>query len=135
MVRHRFRFIAYALVAVLMTEAMFAGAMHGSCHHGHARHDREAFAHQCGAHDDSRVPNAAPDSPSEDPPTPGPWPIQHDKGQCLACQYLAKQALPVVLAAAPCLVSTAKFIESPETSSESASQLSLPRVRAPPASL
>ena len=135
MVRNRFRLLAFALVPVLMAEAMFVGAMHSSCHLGHARHDREAYAHECGALDDSRAPKADPDSPSEDPSTPGPWPIHHDKSQCLACQYLAKQSLPAVLAAAPCLVSTTEFVESPDLIRERSSQLSLPHCRAPPAVL
>ena len=135
MVRNRFRLIAFALVPVLMAEAMFVGAMHSSCQLGHARHAGEACAHECVALDDSRTPQVDPDLPSEDPPAPEPWPIRHDKSQCLACQYLAKQSLPVVLAVTSGLVSTAEFVESPDFTCEPSSQLSPPHSRAPPAIL
>lgn len=126
------QFTAVLLATAFAVEGLLAGVAHRHCHALTACDvvtSGTAQLEPAEAVGDSA--NAA-DTHHRRPHAPGSSPSRHDESQCLACQFLAKHALPVILPTAPRLAVRLSFVEWPVVTGDPASQVSLPLSRGPP---
>ncbi|MCY2995740.1 MAG: hypothetical protein NTY19_49015 [Planctomycetota bacterium] len=126
------QFVAIILAAVFAVEGLLAGVAHRDCHSLSACH---VVASAAGHAETARDSVDAANPPDRERHAPGPSPSRHDEKHCLACQFLAKHALPVILSTAPCLADRLDLVDWPTVASDPASQISLPLSRGPPTRL
>ena len=135
MVSRYSQFVAIILAAIFAVEGLLAGVAHRHCHSlpvCHVLSPATAHSEHAETTRDAAESSNTPDRGSH---APGPSPSRHDESQCLACQFLAKHALPVILSTAPCLAVRLHFVEWPVVTGDPASQISLPLSRGPPTRL
>ncbi len=129
------QFVAIILAAVFAVEGLLAGVAHRHCHALPACHVVSSATGHAKHAETARDPIDAAHTPDRERHAPGPSPSRHDEQHCLACQFLAKHALPVILPNAPCLAVRLDFVDWPTVTSDPASQISLPLSRGPPTRL
>jgi hypothetical protein len=121
MISRRFHFATIVLTVVVVAEGMLAAVAH--------RHGPVAC---CPTEPAGVCTHAETDSDDADHDTPARSPGHHDANDCLACQYLAKQALPVVVLDTSCVIQISYVVIQQDAVSDGSSEISLPLARGPP---
>jgi hypothetical protein len=132
MVSRRFPLTTIVLSVVLAAECMLAGVAHRHCHTAPAGSPGlTAGADACAGHD---VGSAATETsaPLTAPHAPGQAPNPHNPNDCLACQYLAKHALPALRIAPAYSARVIDYVCHAEAISVRSTEISLPLSRGPP---
>ena len=133
MVSRRFQLTTIGLTVVLAAECMLTGVAHRHCHSVQSGDPGPAACDDAGACHDVRSASAETSTPPTAPHAPGQAPSRHDPGDCLACQYLAKHALPVILVASFCVAQLTDLVVWSDAVSGGSCDISLPLSRGPPA--
>lgn len=131
MTNRRSQFVAMFLAAAVAVEGTLAGVAHRHCHSLPAPSDVAATLDNTTPRDKSPCSARHNGSHGDRRQSPG-QPGSHDERQCLACQFLAKNALPAIQPLALRQAMPLAFFTWPSTTSDPCSQLALPLSRGPP---
>ena len=132
MTSRRFPLTTIVLTVVLAAECMLAGVAHRHCQRASLGGlGLAARAGACTGHDDGSAATETSTLPT-DPHAPGHAPRHHDPDECLACQYLAKHALPVILVASASSARVIDYVCPTDTIRDVSSEISRPLSRGPP---
>jgi hypothetical protein len=124
MIGRRFQLAAVVLSVVVAVESLLGVVAH--------RHGQATTACCPPTEPAGLCTSGEPHPEDADHDRPAPSPSHHDPSDCLACQYLAKQALPVVVLDTSCVAQLSNVVILQDAVGDGSSEIALPLSRGPP---